>query len=252
MAISSAEYLARPAVLADTGLCSWPVARLEQYWTSRGRLSGAVGFMLTYPATIGLLVARLIAASLIVAGVPHSTFETALLLAVIVAVSVALVTRCQYGHDGADQMMFICTVVFLIANATQVVEPVLWFVAGQSALAYATAGIAKLVSPVWRSGKALPGVLRTRLYGNAAVYGHIVGRPRLAQLLSWSVIIFECSFPAALAGIPLVSFLLLAGGIAFHLVNAFVMRLNTFFLSFVATYPAVLFCAQEVRSATAR
>jgi hypothetical protein len=249
IALCSAEYLARPAVLSDGGLSSWPVSRLERRWTTEGRIAAPVSRVVAYPAVVWLVAARLVAAALIVVGAPRSDLQTSALLTIIVGVTIALVIRCQYGHDGADQMNLIGMVVCLIATLTGAREPVLWFVAGQSVLAYATAGLSKLSSPIWRDGSALPGVFRTRLYGNAVVYRLIFDRPYVARVVCWVLISFECAFPIVLIGIPSVSTVLVALGVCFHGINALVMRLNTFFWSFVATYPAVLYCAGQVYDA---
>jgi hypothetical protein len=53
----------------------------------------------------------------------------------------------------------------------------------------------------------------------------------------------ECAFTIALiVGYP-GCLLFIAWGLTFHLMNATVMGLNSFFWSFISTYPAVIYCS---------
>ena len=69
----------------------------------------------------------------------------------------------------------------------------------------------------------------------------LVERPRLRVVLSWAVILGEVCFPLAVLLPARGVVAVLAVGLAFHLVVAVCMGLNTFVWAFVATYPAVLF-----------
>jgi hypothetical protein len=118
----------------------------------------------------------------------------------------------------------------------------LWVLALQSALAYFTAGYAKLVSPIWRSGSAIPGISSTRMYGSAWASRFVHGRGWFCVGLAWSIILAECLFPLALiVPLPFALALLVAGAV-FHIMSGVVMGLNTFIWSFLATYPAILWC----------
>jgi hypothetical protein len=123
----------------------------------------------------------------------------------------------------------------------------LWFIAIQGCLSYSVAGIAKAVSPVWRSGEAVRRILSTRTYGSSSSAALVRGRDGACMVLSWLLMLFECTFPLALAfgqtGFAVFAVL----GICFHIANAVIMGLNTFVWAFVATYPAILFCAVRLR-----
>jgi hypothetical protein len=100
---------------------------------------------------------------------------------------------------------------------------------------------------VWRSGEAVRRILGTRSYGSSRTAAFVSGRAGACAVLSWFLMLFECTFPLALAfgetGFAVFAVL----GILFHISNATFMGLNTFFWAFVATYPAILFCAISVR-----
>ena len=243
--VSSLEYVSRPALLADQALASWTVARTNRRWKFAGHLARPLDMMFAYPTFLIVPWVRLLSAVAVVVGVPDPTMA----IACIALTSALMATRSPYGTDGADQMFF---VIFLAAAmALPISSPVakqafLLFVAAQSCFAYFVSGAAKLISPIWRSGKAIPGVLGTDCYGDRNLGRWLAARPILSRAASWFVILFECAFPLVLLGVaPLSTFLLLAA-FAFHLGTVFVMRLNTFIWAFVGTYPAVLWSIEFI------
>jgi hypothetical protein len=116
----------------------------------------------------------------------------------------------------------------------------MWFIAGQVALGYSIAGLAKLLGPRWRDGSALVGILSTRTYGNARVKNVIEERQWIGKISSWMVVLWECSFVLIfLVPWPEVWEGALLGGLAFHWITALVMRLWDFALTWTAAYVAV-------------
>ena len=71
----------------------------------------------------------------------------------------------------------------------------------------------------------------------------------VTRIVLWGTYLFFVSYvdmpDAAMDTIALISVFSCeaAWGVAFHVMNAVVMGLNSFFWSFAATYPAVIFCA---------
>lgn len=158
--------------------------------------------------------------------------------------------RRGFGDDGSDQMLTIMSVTFALAlllrGGDGVLEAGLLFIGAQACLAYTAAGVAKLVSPVWRGGHAIPGVVATRTYGLRPLSTLVRSIPGLALILCWGTIAFESSFVLA-PFLPSVLLLgLLATAAAFHVGTALVMGLNGFLWAFVATYPAIVFLNQTV------
>ena len=121
----------------------------------------------------------------------------------------------------------------------------IFFICFQALLSYFTSGFAKLVSPIWRGGEAMIGIVDTVSYGNKVFARLLVKNATLSKLLCWSVIIFECAFPLlAFTGVQ-TTIIFIVTGIIFHLSIAIFMRLNNFFWTFIATYPAILFFANS-------
>lgn len=146
-----------------------------------------------------------------------------------------------------DHQMTVVLLASLLVSSTvpdgHVVQYLcIWFIALQAVLAYCIAGWAKLTSPAWRSGEAVVGVMRTVAYGNRTVANMVQRWHMLAFVAAWVVIVFESGFFLVLAGVPEITWGLLATAMVFHGAVAVVMGLNLFFWAFVATYPSILFC----------
>jgi hypothetical protein len=154
------------------------------------------------------------------------------------------------GEDGSHQMLTILSVAFaislLLSFADGLPEAGLYFVGAQSCLAYGTAGVAKLISPVWRRGEAIKGVLSTRTHGIVGPAILMQRHSMLALATCWATITFEVAFILAPVMPQPVLISLLATAAIFHLMSAYVMGLNGFLWSFGATYPAILFLNQSV------
>ncbi|MBX5235290.1 hypothetical protein HJC02_23940 [Rhizobium sp. NLR4a] len=122
------------------------------------------------------------------------------------------------------------------------------FISGQALLAYFVAGASKLTSIVWRSGSAVSGVMQTVTFGNAWAARLMLASPIVSFGVGWLVMGTEVLFPIAFIAPPLILAVILIGFAIFHLSNAIFMGLNSFVLSFVATYPAVWLINTDIRS----
>lgn len=186
---------------------------------------------------------QVLAATVLVAFGPMSLIGRSALVAL--GITTTLIRRRRViGGDGAEQMSDIVLISALLA-----VLPVpgdgritlaVVFIAAQAVLSYFTAGVAKLVSPMWRSGRALPAILSTYAYGLAPVSRIMGSRPTIGFVLGWVVILFEILFPLVLIAPPPVAIAALGVGLTFHLGCAVLMGLNSFVWPFPATYTCVL------------
>ncbi len=244
--ISSLELLARPNLYKDGQLMSWEVGQLRSSRFVRSLSGRWMAQFKVYPAFRGLLVLRL-ATSAALLFRPASRPKAGILRFAVAASSIAISMRSPFGWDGADQMSSITFVGLTVASwLPELKSDVQRFFAFQLCLSYLASGVAKAVSPDWRSGAALTGIFSTRMYGDEHIYRLLRDRPRLATFLSAVVIVAECTFPVVLVTPRRVRRLILAGGLLFHGAVAFLMNLNTFFWSFAAAYPALeSYCRRE-------
>lgn len=248
--ISSVELLTLKGEFEDGGLFSWDVLRT----VSRATLSVGTGRprqLISHPFFVPAIIGARALAALVLIFFSNNYALSAACVFLIIAASILMFWRAPLGLDGSDQMSLIAFVAVaihkLFPGDVHVAQASLWFVAIQGCLSYFVAGIAKVISPVWRSGEAVRRVLGTRTYGSRRSASFVSGRDAVCVALSWLVILFECTFPLALAfgktGFAVFALL----GIFFHITNAVIMGLNTFVWAFVATYPAILFCALSLR-----
>ncbi len=241
--VASLEYLATPGDRRPGGLNDWQVARGQfARWPRPARAAlDAVG----RPAvTRTLHAARVAAAGALLLPLPRRGRLAA--DAVLCAASLALYPRNHYGTDGADQAAFVAQTAAAIARAAEerrpaTVDACLWFAGLQSVLSYTASGWVKASSRTWRSGRALPGVLRTVSYGQEYAWRLAHDHPRAAKAVCTCVVALESAFPAVhlARGRPAVPLVAAAAG--FHLANAGVMGLGRFLTGFCALHPAVLY-----------
>lgn len=244
MAIASLEFLALRREFADGGAFSWQVLSSRRF-TQAG--SFFFGPIFGYRPTIFLLLLRL-ALSLYL----PFLFGTHLFLwalGLLLLISMGLLYRNFYGHDGSDQMSHLILVTLFLSQLstrTDVRSLGLAFIALQAILSYVVAGVAKLVSASWRNGSAVTKIMKSRAYGHPIIAA-LFGNSRILRLTAaWGVILFECGFLLTPVLPRRGLLLLLAGGAGFHLFIALVMNLNTFFWSFLATYPCLLWANKSL------
>jgi len=244
--ISSAEYLVRPRHLRDDGLMSWTVANVREQWLVTSPIGSVLQIALSYPRVLGMIVVRAMLGLTVVLG-PASLTANPVVLGLLALTTMLLMLRNIYGQDGADHMLTIVyvslTLGALVATPTARTACI-WFIALQGCLSYATAGIAKATALHWRDGTYLVRIMGTQCYGHPMVCDYLSLRPQLARWFARLIIVWESAFPVVLLLPSDVAVGMLIIGALFHLSNAFVMGLNTFFWSFVSTYPAILYCVQ--------
>jgi len=154
--------------------------------------------------------------------------------------------RFIYGFDGADQMQTVIwasLLIYNLADSARLRSGAIAFICAQFVLCYFTSGMAKLISPVWRGGRAVGLIIATESYGSQSAF-QAVQRLRLSPFLSWSTIVLEVGGPFLVFLGPKPTVVFLVCSLAFHVGIAVVMGLNTFVWAFVATFPAV-YCVSQ-------
>ena len=244
--ISTLEMIFINKEFKDTGAFSWKILRFErQQYMPSSVTNRFLSLFFTFRGVVVILLLRLLCLIGMVLfsidGVAFTVFAFIVLISLI-----AIHFRNVYGGDGSDQMSTILSFCLFAGCGVFMQNSILerasiWFIAVQSCLSYCSAGIAKMASSKWRSGEATYEIFNTASHGSFAAAKVLSNNKRLSFILSWMAILFESLFPFCLL-MPLpVVFAFLLCGITFHLVNAVVMGLNSFFWIFIATYPAILY-----------
>lgn len=245
-AVSSLEYLASMRDFDRGELLSWETARTRQRWMT-GKSEKALATVFDKPGIQVMFGLRVLAAAgLMYPGTPRAARTAATTF--LAGTNFAVHARSPYGSDGSETVLTISLTSLalsrLFGDDVRAREASLWFIALQSCLSYEVAGVAKLISPVWRDGSAVRDIFRTRMFGHPLAFEVLRDRPRLARFLGRFTIAGEILFPLVLVTPAPVARALLAVGGGFHAGNAVVMGLNRFVWAFIGTYPAVAYCAR--------
>lgn len=123
----------------------------------------------------------------------------------------------------------------------------LYFIAINTLLVYFFTGYHKLKSRTWRSGEALSLIMNTKTYGNHKLFTFLDSYKYLSIIFSWFIICFQIFFLLAILNLKM-TIVLLVLGFFFHLFNLLIMRLYTFFLSFVMCYPSIIVFSNFINS----
>jgi hypothetical protein len=242
--ITSLEAFALAGHYRDGELFSWKLHRLRSRYTANQAIESLLKNIFDPPGILLILGTR-IAFCILVITFSRSRRELLVSCFGIAVTSLLLSFRGLDGKNGADQMTKITFVSLTLALMSS--QPASWrlelvFLAGQLVLAYGTAGLLKLRERSWRDGTALLIILRQITYGNARVWRFAKQHTLVTRLASQSTIVFECGFVCVLLLPWKLSVIVLAFGVLFHLLNAAVVGLNTFFWAFVGAYPACIWC----------
>ncbi len=240
VAISAAELLVRRRALTKGGLLDYEVLGLlkgtiASHDTARARVFRTLMDQRFY--SFVLAVQLLVAGAIIVA--PTLTA----LVCVTAGLQLLMMKRNHLANDGSDDMVTVVLVSTAVALvAVSKVAMVSWavFLTGQLLLAYFVSGLSKAQSDSWWQGKAVTGVLGTRIFGHPRFAQILDRHPRGGSLVTRGTFFFEIMFPAFLLTPKPVFLGALAAMLAFHLACAVIMGLNTFVWAFAACYPAAL------------
>lgn len=247
--LSAAEWLFNRHLFRPNGLLSWAVLRLRPNLISP---SGIRSYVHSEGVVISVLLCRIAAALALLAPYPS---PADLPCSVVILFSCFYMSRrTWFGGDGSDQMgMVIAAGVAILSagitlNDKDLVLSGVVAISGQATLAYFVAGAAKLVSPVWRDGSALMGVMKTQSYGLPSAVHFGESRPLFCSFVCWTTIITEMLFPLILIAPPAFAIGGLLCFAVFHLSNAYFMGLNAFVWPFLATYPSVIVMNSVIRN----
>jgi hypothetical protein len=245
--VTSLEWIAAAELFRSGGVFD---ARVVGLSSTRRRL---LAFS-KYPAErtmLALFLVRLLAsASIVMDAVLFFSLAPGILLVALIyllASTVFTMLRAGYGGDGSDQMGVVVLLglalvvigVWTGSDLTMLAGAVLN--AGQLTIAYCVSGVSKWMSPIWRSGVALVGVMGTHTYGHGIAADIVARSPGIPLYGCWLIFVTESLFPLALFLPPMIFQTILICFLVFHFMNAFFMGLNAFVWSFSACYPAMIF-----------
>ncbi|MEU9498631.1 hypothetical protein [Streptomyces sp. NPDC048196] len=153
--------------------------------------------------------------------------------------------RSPFGGDGADQLQQVINIVLAstgtFKDGEKARDVAMRALALETTISYVASGVVKLVSPVWLSGEAFSGVIRTHNYGDQRIYQLVHKYPMLGKLITWGTVAAEVGFPLVFVLPKPAAKAWLGSMTLFHLGIGQFMGLNRFVLAFGATHPALLY-----------
>lgn len=229
------ELFAIRTTCADDGIWRWSTLRRELRWLQP---------VLAYRAFLGVLLVRLLAASLLLLGVRGATVP--ILWVATLLVNVRFLGTFNGGSDSMTMVVLSGLVVaHLGAPWPLLVQSALLYVAVQSLMSYFIAGCVKLKNREWRQGTALRSFVASPQFGAPEFVRQHLSSTAMARTASWSVMLFECTVPLALAG-PTTALVIIAAASVFHLGNVAVFGLNRFLFAWGATWPAIWYMSGQI------
>lgn len=232
---------------SETGIWPWYILREDRSPFASAVLTP----VLDRSGLLALLLVQL-AASIMVPISYWAGLNAGLPLLILILSQFLLTYRTRLGGEGGDQMTNIMLIMaFLpqtIPNQPAVANLAALFVGAQILLSYVASGGAKLFGPAWRRGEALAQIMNQFQYGNYWLMRQLRTYPMICRLICLSVIGFQISFPLFFLLPAPYAYIYLIGGVAFHLGIAYFMRLYLFFLTFLGTYPCLIFAREVFRN----
>jgi hypothetical protein len=249
--VSTLEYLSILSEFGAGGIYSWEIIRPAVSRRTRAKSIQRLHDLIYSERGVTVLLVLRLAATVSLMLLPFHRPIFSIAAALLVGTHLVFSARQVFGEDGSDQMNSLVALTVLACVGPQssslTLNLGLWFLALQACLSYFSAGIAKVFSEIWRSGAAVRHVFSTGSYGAEPVAVFLARHNLVAASLSWGVILFEVLFPACILLPAGAMWWILGCGIAFHLLNAIIMGLNSFFWSFLATYPALVYVGAAIR-----
>ena len=244
LSIQTLEYLRMRPATQGNGLWVWSIQRQDvpNQWMRK-----FLDSLFTPQAFTALLVLRLLALVSLV-------FQGCHLLNIgfLFVSNLALLIRWRGAFNGGSDFMTLVVLTGLLI--AQVVSHFsssefgwragFWYIAIHSITSYFMSGSVKLLQREWRNGSAMTIFLNAAIHGPLGS-GHWLRKPRLATQSSWAFMVWESLAPLALLDARLaVLFCLIAS--LFHFLVFWYFGLNRFFWAWLATFPAIIWCAGQI------
>ncbi|PUE10320.1 hypothetical protein [Limnohabitans sp. T6-20] len=240
LALQTLEYL---RVQSLDRISVWPVLR-QEIPARPAWIKALLDALFAPKPYIALLLLRLALAMALMFGLIGLSGAILLFL-----IALLLLLRWRGAFNGGSDFMTLVAISgLLLAHTAGALTDMswgwragFWYISLQTISSYFVSGWVKLLRPEWRSGRAMTLFLDTGIYGplpSRSIFRH----PMLARVCSWSFTVWEGCFPLALLDVRL-AWLFCAVAALFHFLVFVFFGLNRFFWAWIATFPAVLYCA---------
>ena len=243
--IQTLEFLRLQSATNANGIWAWSIQQAELAHSSRWIQKLAAWLYRERVHHLHLVLRTAAACSLF--------FGSSLISSVLLFFStLILLIRWRGAFNGGSDFMTLAVLLgMMIAQIASIwLHPVvawragLWFITIQSISSYFISGSVKLFDHRWRNGWAMPFFISGAIYGPLKPDSVFYSR-WFAIVASWSFILWECTFPVALAG-PIWAIIWCAVAALFHFLVFWHFGLNRFFWAWATTFPAIIYCSTQL------
>lgn len=242
--IQTLEYLRMQPAMQKDGMWIWSIQRqdIPSPWMRQ-----LLDTLFTPKLFSILLSARLLA---LISLVTHGS--NLLSIGFLFASNIAILIRWRGAFNGGSDFMtlVVLTGLFMAQIVSYFSDPELgwragfWYITLQSISSYFLSGSVKLLRTEWRNGSAMTIFLNSAIHGPLSA-GHWLRKPWLAALGAWAFILWECAAPLALLDARLALIFCKIAAL-FHFLVFWYFGLNRFFWAWLATFPAIVWCAGQI------
>ena len=237
--VQTAEYLRLEAPLAREGVWQWAIQR-EELARAPSALRALLDVLQTERVWHAHLLMRALLGVCLLAGLVHTWMVLVLFLGTVV-----ILVRWRGAFNGGSDFMTLVVVTGLLighaatpwVGATMAWRSGLGYIAVHTLTSYFLSGVVKLRYRGWRTGRALTSLLEGGLHGPLHRSSVFRGK-RVACVLSWVFILWECSVPIVICG-PRWALAWCAVAPVFHFMVYWHFGLNRFFWAWCAALPAL-------------
>lgn len=236
----------------DDGLLAWSLLKQRAAKRRHPRLTAWLSGAMGYRGMLAQLLLRCGAAALLLTPNLPALVGAAACLLLTLLLALWKWRHDPFGVNGNDHMQSLtwATLAMIYSGAfflpeADLVGPGLAFLTAMLLLSYWIGGLAKIVDPVWRSGAIWAVLQANGLLQAKPLQGCWQRRP-CAVGAAWLVILLELAAPTMLF-LPTPWLLIaLVGFLTFHLINAWLLEISDFTLTWLAFFPALLFTAAQL------
>jgi hypothetical protein len=242
--IQTLEYWRMRPAMQGQGLWVWSIQRQD---IPNGLMRRLLDTLFT-PASFSTLLLLRLVALVSVATQSCNIWNIGFLF----ASNLAVLIRWRGAFNGGSDFMTLAVLTGLLIS--QVAQPFVgyemawracfWYITLQSITSYFMSGAVKLLRREWRNGSAMTIFLNATIHGPLRP-GHLLRKPWLATLGSWSFILWECLAPLALLDARMAAAFCSVAAL-FHFLVFWYFGLNRFFWAWLATFPAIVWCAGQL------
>ena len=112
-------------------------------------------------------------------------------------------------------------------------------------IVYFSTAYHKIRSSIWKNGEVMPIIFSSESVEEQYFANYFYKNPKVSKIVCWGLMLFQLTFFLSLLNYNLL-LLYLSLGVFFHLINMYFLKLYSFFIIFVSTYPIIYYFGVKI------